>query len=207
FFIKNIDIDVIVSKLEFIDFCTGQFIKSNEIYSSDLIRDYFTGRVSFYVSGPLWNRKFLNKQDELFDPLISNLDDWDFNLRMIYKNPKIIFDNSLVVKYRIHQNSLSSKISKLDFLELKSDYFARQKNLKFIKFESNKDYIFLKQYSKNWCKYLVRDLVSNKKKHQFFFLIKLYKMQFELKEFSEIFRFTFGYISTNVFNKGYKFLK
>ena len=88
-FDKNVDVSV--CKLSYYDFDKGISIKENAIFSKYLIEDYFTGKIAFYISGPLWKRSFLEKQIELFDVSITNLDDWDFNLRMLYQEPCIVY--------------------------------------------------------------------------------------------------------------------
>lgn len=86
-------------------------------------------------------KKFLEKQFELFDEKISNLDDWDFNLRMLYENPVITYIDEPLIKYRMHENSLSNEIEKLNFHEIKSEMLAREKHIKLIK--QNKKQMYL----------------------------------------------------------------
>lgn len=77
----------------------------------------------------MWKREFLLKQKEIFNENISNLDDWDFNLRMLYANPKMVFLDEALILYRVHNTSLSQQIHKMNFEEIKSEVQARKKQV------------------------------------------------------------------------------
>ena len=198
--------DVVVSKLEFIDFETKNRIKINAIQSDDLIYDYFIGKIAFYVSGPLWKRTFLEKQSVLFDEKVSNLDDWDFNLRMIYQKPILVYDDSIVVQYMIHQNSLTSEIEKLNHKELKSELFARDKHLKIIKTNKQTDYLALQIYSKDRSKFILREVLFHKKKHKIFYLKHLLISQYRCNNFVAMPKTIFAFVLFRLFNFGFKYL-
>lgn len=202
----NSTVDVVVSKLQFIDFNTKNSIKINAIHSNTIIYDYFIGKIAFYVSGPLWKKTFLEKQPVLFDELISNLDDWDFNLRMIYQKPTIVYDDSIVVQYMIHQNSLTSEIEKLNHKELKSELFARDKHLKIIKINKQTDYLALQIYSKDRSKFILREVLFHKKKHKMFYLKHLLISQFRCNNFIEMPKTIFAFVLFRFFNFGFKYL-
>ena len=63
--------DVVIAKAEFFDSVTGQKISENQILSDNLLVDYFTGKITYYVSGPMWKKKFLLQQESLFDERIT----------------------------------------------------------------------------------------------------------------------------------------
>jgi len=130
-------VDAIVGKTDCIDFKTETKIRTNTIFSENLIEDYFVGKVTFFVGGVIWKRSFLEKQKELFDLAIGNMDDWDFNLRMLYQNPKIAYLDCVLFYYRLHQNSFSRELIKLNKNEIISEFNARDKHLELIK--SRKD--------------------------------------------------------------------
>jgi glycosyltransferase involved in cell wall biosynthesis len=203
---SNGALDVVVSKLEFTDFETKNRIKVNAIQSDDLIYDYFIGKIAFYVSGPLWKKSFLEKQKVLFDEKISNLDDWDFNLRMLYKSPKIVFDDTLVVQYRIHNDSLTSEILKLNHKELKSELLARDKHLLLTKEFKLTNYSSFLVYSKDRSKFILREVLFHKKKHKMFFLKHVIISQYRCNNFLEIPKTIFAYLLFRLFNVGFKYL-
>src|SRR5690606_2094114 len=97
--------------------------------STNLLTDYFIGSITFLICGPLWKRSFLEEQPYLFDVHIGNIDDWDFNLRMLYQNPRLVYINEVLIYYRMHDNSFSREVRKLNKLEIASDFAARDKHL------------------------------------------------------------------------------
>jgi glycosyltransferase involved in cell wall biosynthesis len=208
FYLENfsVNVDVVISKLEIIDFKTNFKIKETTILSNNLIEDYYVKNIVFYVCGPLWRRTFLLKQRELFDEEISNLDDWDFNLRMLYQKPKINYLNVALIQYRVHDNSLSNEISKLNFKEIESEFFAREKNLKIIKQNKTANLTIIRICNKNRYQHILRDALIAGHAKKYYFFKKLLVKQFQLLDFKGMFKSIFGFTSYIVFKKGYKFL-
>jgi glycosyltransferase involved in cell wall biosynthesis len=200
--------DAVVAKLEKVDFTTGiKLGESKTITTDNVVEDYLMGKISFYVCGPLWNKEFLNRQSYLFDEDISNWDDWDFNLRMLYQAPTIIYLDKVLIKYRFHSDSLSKEIFKLNFEEILSQFKALENHIKLIEQNKLADIIKLKNFSKNNCKHILRaTLVNNNEQKAFFYKILL-KKQKELGDYKGIFKCGFGYILFGLFNKGYFFFK
>lgn len=199
--------DCCVCKIEYHDFERDTILKVNEIFSNNLIDDYLVGNVTFYVSGPLWANSFLFKQKQLFDESISNLDDWDFNLRMLYSFPKISYVNEVLIKYRIHNNSLSQEIGKLNFNEIQSEFRARRKHLLKLIFKKDVNTTVFKKFIISRNKYYLRESLLLKSNHDFSLLINLLFTQIlilDLKGFSKSF---LGYFGLKFFKKGYFFLK
>ena len=60
----NESIDAVVAPLKI---NRNNQIKYNTINSNNVFLDYFTGKITYYVSGPIWRKIFLQKQDYLFD--------------------------------------------------------------------------------------------------------------------------------------------
>ncbi|MFV5694957.1 glycosyltransferase family 2 protein [Flavobacterium sp. LB3P122] len=199
--------DVVVAKLVKIDFKSGNEISENSIFSNNIIEDFFIGKIAFYVCGPLWRKSFLNQQVELFDENIRNLDDWDFNLRMLYQNPNIVYINLPLIQYRFHEHSLTKEISKLNFEELMSKINAFEKHLELIRNNKKANIFVLKTFYKNRCKFILRlALVQNNNKKVYFFK-KLLITQLKLFDFRGIMMTVFGYVFFRLFNKGYVFFK
>jgi glycosyltransferase involved in cell wall biosynthesis len=201
------NIDVVIGKLEKIDFKSGNKLGENSILSDNMIEDYFTGKIAFYVCGPLWKRSFLEKQEELFDETISNLDDWDFNLRMLYQNPIIVYIDEPLIQYRIHENSLSNEINKLNFEEIKSEFQAREKHLKLIVKNKQANPRILQNFIEDRNAFFFREaMVQNHDRKKYFFIKRL-SYQFKSIDFYGFIKTVFGYLIYSFFNKGYKLLK
>ncbi len=208
-FVKSFkdNLDVVVAKIERIDDSTFIKINENKIESNNLIEDYLIGKVVFYVCGPLWKRSFLNKQEELFDEEIMNLDDWDFNLRMLYQNPKIEFINTALIQYRIHSASLAHEISKLNYNEIQSELYAREKHLKLITLNKKANPKIFKAFVRDRCKYFFREALVKNDPKQFYYLKLLLKKQLILNDYLGLLKTLFGFTFFSIFKKGYKFLK
>ena len=199
-------IDCSVCKVAYYDFAKNETLKENSIYSNQLIEDYLVGRVTFYVSGPLWRKSFLNNQNELFDENLSNLDDWDFNLRMLYCEPKIAFIDKPLIKYRIHKDSLSKEIGKLNIKEIKSEIIAREKHLILIRSNNMANFKVLKKSNIEQYRFILREaLVTNHNNKNYFFK-HLFLKQLEAFAIKQAFRTFIGFFIYGVFKKGYKFL-
>jgi len=206
--IKNFDkkTDAVVSRADFFDSDTGLSIYTNKVMSNNVIEDYFVGNITYYVSGPIWCRLFLEKRLKLFDENIRYLDDWDFNLRMIYENANLkILDVSLF-KYRSHPYSLSKQIKHLDIHEIKSEYFARNKHLKILSNRNIKNEK-IRTFILNRYKSIFREGMIEKHKWRFYFFKQLVLVQFKFNDYSGIFRTVLSFSTYMVFNKGYLLIK
>ena len=199
-------IDCSVCKVAYYDFEKNITLKENVICSDRLIEDYLVGKITFYTFSPLWGRSFLEKQEHLFDEGISNLDDWDFNLRMLYQNPTIAFIDKPLIKYRVHKDSLSNEIGKLNLGEIQSEIKAREKHIAILEKNTLVNPRILKLYVKSRYQYFLRETLVKKLKCKWYFLKNLLKYQMQLKDGKGIVKTLFGFVFYCVFNKGYKYL-
>jgi len=199
------EIDVVVSKVMFTKMETGEVYRENTIISNDLTIDYLTGKISFYVCGPIWKRTFLQGK-KLFDTNVSNLDDWDFNLRMIYQNPKIVCLDEALYYYRVHINSLSSEIRKLNAEEIKSEFKTRAKHLAILKTTDNKSYVAFLKFVQNRNQYVLREALVQNNKVKFWLLKNNIKLFLSGFQFWSAFKITVIFIIFVVFKKGYNLL-
>lgn len=76
----------------------------------------------------MWKKSFLDNKS-LFDISLRNLDDWDFNLRMIYEEPRMNFISKPLINYTYSEDSLALEIKKLNLTELNSEIKAREKHI------------------------------------------------------------------------------
>jgi glycosyltransferase involved in cell wall biosynthesis len=208
-YIKVIDThaDVVVAKLEIINFVSAVKIKENRITSDNLVEDYFTGKIAYYVCGPLWKRSFLNEQPCLFDETIRNLDDWDFNLRMLYAKPIVKLIDKPLMQYRYHESSLSQELVKLNCNEILSEFAAREKHLQLISQNKMADLSVLKRFVKNRYKYFFREALMQNHSEKMYFLKELLRSQFFLFDIYGIMKTLTGFLIFSLFGKGYALLK
>ncbi|SNR49307.1 glycosyltransferase [Flavobacterium sp. ov086] len=198
--------DLIVSSLEFIDFNKNKIEKKHFFLSENIIQDYLTGKIKFYTFTPTWKKSFLKNQPYLFDEAITNMDDWDFNLRMLYLEPSIIYIDQPLIQYRIHENSLSQEISKLNFHEIQSEFKAIRKHLSLIEQNQKANPQVLKVHFKNRLKFIFRAALVENNEHKFFYLKQLLILELQLFQFLEIIKTIVGFTFYSLFKKGYKFL-
>ena len=199
--------DVVVAKLEVTDFLTGKKIKENMIVSDNVVEDYFVGKIAYYVCGPLWKRSFLEQQRGLFDETIRNLDDWDFNLRILYRKPIIKYINTPLIQYRYHENSLSQELEKLNFNEIQSEFAAREKHLQILAQNNFANTTVLRKFIKNRYNYFFREAMLQNHTKKYYFLKKLLYTQFYLFDIYGILKTLTGFIFFSIFKKGYILLK
>lgn len=206
YFQQNKDLDIVISKIQIVDSKTKNILKINKIESENLIVDYFTNKVSFYVCGPLWKKSFLeNKQ--LFDINISNLDDWDFNLRMLSKNPNFSFDNQVIANYISHQDSLSKEINKLNISEIASEFNARTTVFELYKNRLlPQEILTIIAFNKQRYRYVLTTSLVLKNDNSKWILYQYLKFLWKNKNYFQIIKTTFVFILIKFFNKGYKYL-
>ena len=204
-FAKNVEMSV--CKLSYFDFERRVPIKENIISSKNLIEDYLIGNVTFYISGPLWKRIFLEKQNQLFDESLTNLDDWDFNLRMLYQKPNITYSNEVLILYRVHGDSLSQEIGKGNFKEVQSEFEARRKHLLFLMFKKNISLEIFKKFIVSRNKYFLREALLAKNNHAFSLFLNLLLTQVLSLDFKGLIRNFLGYFGLKFFKRGYNFFK
>ena len=204
-FVDNVEMNV--CKLSYFDFEKKISMRENIIYSKNLIEDYLIGKVTFYTFTPMWQRIFLEKQNQLFDESLTNLDDWDFNLRMLYQKPNITYNNEVLILYRVHADSLSQEINKLAFTEIQSEFEARRKHLKLLKINKLASSSILQNYIKGRYKFILREAMILKDKKKYYYLKMLVILQLKRFDFRGFFKTIYGFIVFSFFNKGYKLLK
>lgn len=199
--------DVVVCKLKKVDLITGAYLGENTILSETPIPDYLIGNISFYVSGPLWKKSFLRDKNLSFDSEITNLDDWDFNLRALYYSPKIQYINTCLVIYRIHKQSLSHEINKVNMVEVNSEIKARIKHLALLKNKDQSSYNVLLKFTVKRLKLLLIKVLVTKKEYGKKIMKILLSLQLRSYNFVGAVKTIIAYFGYKFFNKGYRLLK
>jgi glycosyltransferase involved in cell wall biosynthesis len=204
---NNHSMDLIVSSLEYVDFNLNKIDKKHNFISSNIIDDYLIGNITYFTFTPSWTRNFLKKQNDLFDESITYLDDWDFNLRMLYQKPAIKFIDEPLIQYRVHEASLSKEINKLNFKEVQSEFRAREKQLKLLMTNKLTNPRILQNYIKDRYKSILRQAFLQNDSNKKYYLKMLFISQLKTFDFVGFFKTIFGVVIFSVFNKGYKLLK
>lgn len=208
-YIANFDTntDGVLAQVERVDYLTGILQDVNTIESDNLIEDYFTYKVCYFVCGILWRKSFLDKQDELFDESISNHDEWDFNLRMIYAEPKIIRIKEVLVTYFQYQDSFKNEIKKGNDFEINSAFEARFKHLDLlIKLNPAEKNRYTGHIADSYIK-TVRNKLIYGQNNWFTYYKSAVHLKFKTNSLTSIIKLTFGVISLKFFGKGYCLFK
>jgi glycosyltransferase involved in cell wall biosynthesis len=199
--------DGVLAQVERVNRETGILQDINTIESDNLIEDYFTYKICYFVCGILWRKPFLDNQNELFDESIGNHDEWDFNLRMIYAQPRIIKIKQALVVYYQHPHSFKNEVKKGNDLEINSAFAARYKHLDLLVKLSPKNKIKYTNHIGDFYAKTVRNKLLMKQsnwpqyyKSAVYFKLKTYS-------FSSIIYLSFGIILFKIFGKGYSFFK
>ena len=177
------NVDCVVAKTKTVKLETNSFVKESRIKSDHVLRDFFLGNVEFYVCGPMWKRTFLEKQKKLFDCNIGRQDDWEFNMRMLIDDPKLVYLEESLNIYRKHTDSFNEEVTKLNIVEIDSHIKARKKIIDLLR-ERN---IFLKiDYVKHMADFNLKVLkiaLFAKQKYTMIFLkrvIRIYLKRFDI---------------------------
>lgn len=201
------DIDAVICKLQHYDFEKNIILNETKISSNNKINDYLIGVVTYFVSGPIWKREFLIKQNAFFDENITNLDDWDFNLRMLYAEPNTILVNEALIKYRVHNNSLSQEIIQLNFEEIKSEFKARLKHLWLLRFKKELDSKQYRKFMTGRNKSFLREALIVNNEAKFYLYKTLMISHFLSFDIVGMIKSTLGFTSYAIIKKGYIFFK
>lgn len=179
---------------------------SNTIASNNLIEDYFTGAVSFYVCGPMWQRSFLEQQPELFDESLRNLDDWDFNLRMWYAQPKAVFLEEPTVRYLQHDHSLKKELAKGNPTEIESAFRARFKHLALLSAQNPANKQIYQRHIAHFYKKTLRNALQLKQPWWNYYR-SMTRLYWQTHDYNELLKVSAGVAAYLVFGKGYRFFE
>ena len=99
--------------------------------TSNLLEDFITRKISWYLPDPMYTKSFLDKHDLGFDEQLLGGQDRDFFQRVLLNNPEMLVINDYLTTYLKHEASISEKIYKQgDFKIIQSRVRAL---IKFIK--------------------------------------------------------------------------
>lgn len=200
--------DFVVARVQQTNLKSGEYLEINKPQSVNLLEDYFAGKITFYVCGPMWKRSFLEQQAQLFDESLSILIDWDFNLRMLYQKPTIVFIDDVLILYRQHEKSLKTNIINLNPQKVEIAFSVRKKHLQFIEENRIGKVKIFRTHFRNLYKQILRfSLVQNNKEMQIIYLQKVLIENTKLFAIRDTFVILFGFFVFKLTGIGYKLLK
>lgn len=200
--------DAVVARVTQTDLKTGQVLQTNTIQSTTLLEDYYVGKVTFYVCGPVWKRVFLEQQNQLFDESLSILIDWDFTMRMLYRHPNLIYLNESLILYRQHVGSLKTNIIQLNPEKLEVAFGVRKRHLTFIKSSNHgKVRVFRAHLRDLFLQILRFALIQNNSSLQKHYYLKVIKEDVKLLDVVHLIKTTLGFLLYRFTGRGYRLLK
>lgn len=198
---NNQNIDAVLSKTIMVNDDKKIIKKENRTTLSDnLIEDFITLKISWYMHDIMWKKAFLEGKMLYNEKLLKWLDR-DFHIRRLIEKPNIYFVDEYLSLYRIHENSNSSNSN---YKVLETRHNAVINILDLLK-EKN---VLSKSIKMFFFKFQVQNLVILYKSPNFFKMyIDLIKktIHFNLKYFIWVGKLIIGYISYKLTGKGLRF--
>ncbi len=120
-FVDNTD-GVISKRLVFTD-DPGKIKSAEErtVLTKNLLGDFLTRKVSWYLQDVMWRRRFLIDK-ELFDERLLAGQDRDFHSRMLLHEPQLAIADHYLTLYRNHEDNITSGIKKEPALRVSHMY-------------------------------------------------------------------------------------
>ncbi|GGD14924.1 glycosyltransferase family 2 protein [Flavobacterium orientale] len=204
----NEECDAVVARVTQTDLATGEPIKLNTIQSGNLLEDYYAGKVTFYVCGPLWKRAFLEKQQQLFDESLSILIDWDFTMRMLYQHPNLIYLEESLVYYRQHAGSLKTNIIQLHPEKLEAAFGIRKKHLTLIQEKKIGNVASFRKHFRDLLLQILRFTLEQKNSAmQIKYFKAVVREDVILCDFLHLGTTVFGFLVFKISGRGYRWLR
>jgi glycosyltransferase involved in cell wall biosynthesis len=105
--------DIVVARLGFFKNKIDEFYTDDRINiesnSNNLPFDFFAGNYWFQTSQPLFKKSFLSSQKKLFNTSLNRNQETELFVRLLIKNPKIVYTNNVLILQRVHENSIGGK--------------------------------------------------------------------------------------------------
>jgi glycosyltransferase involved in cell wall biosynthesis len=197
--------DVAVGKVLITDKSRLDYGWINYLSDESLIPNYLVGKVSFYVSGPMWRREFL-KDKTLFDEDLQVLMDWDFNLRRLYENPRLTLHHEIVVEYCRHGHSVTSKHSELNEKSISAEMAVRKKHLSLVSSNAQQGLGVFRQFVSSQFRVLLANCLANDFTISNELFLLLLREQLKGLLFVDAIRTALGFISYRITGRGCRIL-
>lgn len=201
--IRNTLEDVVISKTILTSMDINEVIKyeTRTRLSANLLNDFITLKISWYISDPVWRKNFL-KDKKLFDEDLLKGQDRDFHIRMLLENPKIKILDKYLYYYRNNPNSISELFSEKVGLSMLKVGLKRSKLLVDYGIEDQTKFFILKQLTKIYSSVFRNNNTLN-------LYIEAYKLLFKFNFQNLIYttKFILAIFTFKILGKGEKLLK
>jgi glycosyltransferase involved in cell wall biosynthesis len=171
----NKDYDFVVSKMGKFDQNSPHTFPDYPIWSERLVDDYLLYKIYFLTPGPLFNRKYLEKQKLLFDENLIKHQEWEFYSRLVLTGGRGFAMNEFHCVRRMHDESIKSLTDNLS-----SQVKNENKFNAILALDKNTNYQFnkklVKLFYKRISKVLAKNLLEFNFKYAFRFASVLIKL-------------------------------
>lgn len=199
----NQDLDAILSKTIMVNDDKEIIKRENRTRISDnLIEDFITLKISWYMHDIMWRKSFLIGKILYNENLLKWLDR-DFHIRRLVEKPNIYFVDEYLSLYRLHENSNSSN-SNYKVLETRHNAVIDILDL------LNEKNILTKRIKMFFLKFQVQNLLILYKSPNFFnmyFILIKKTIHFNFEYFMWLGKLIIGYISYKLTGKGLRFIQ
>jgi glycosyltransferase involved in cell wall biosynthesis len=120
---ENPELDFIVCQsASFNDKIDNITYEWKNIFSNNPFEDHVCGEINFLIHGPMFRRKYLEKQEYLFDESIKYNEEWVLFSRLLQFNPRFLPIPEILVYYRNNpsgstQRNFESETKALDLID------------------------------------------------------------------------------------------
>lgn len=197
------DIDGVLSKTIMVN-NEKEVIKKEHrtIITDNLLEDFISLKVSWYMHDILWRKDFL-RDKILYNENLLKMLDRDFHIRRLIEEPKLFLVDDYLALYRIHENSNSSNSS---CIVAESRHNAILQIINALEKEKKlsvtiKNYLF---------KHQVQNLIvlyKHPRCIQLYFNLINKTFNFSMLYWKWLLKFSIGYISFKLTNRGLRFIQ
>lgn len=200
---KNPNVDAVLAKTIMVNDHQEKLENENRTKLSDnLIEDFITLKVSWYIHDIMWKKAFL-KGKTLYNEKLLKWQDRDFHIRRLIEKPNIHLLDKYLSLYRVHMNSTSLN-SNFKVLETRHNAVIEILDL------LNEKNILSKRIKMFFLKFQVQNLLILYKSPNFFsmyFILIKKTIHFNFEYFMWLGKLIIGYISYKLTGKGLRIIQ
>jgi len=174
-------------------------LRTKHIASENAFEDFVADRIKWLTQAPLFKKDFLLRTKLKFNEELHRAQEWDFFVRLLAIEDEYLTDDSALVFFRKHANSISS--GKVTCAKIESSIMAAQKALEF---QSRLSAATIAKLKRNLINFYI-DLLENR----FFSAAMVRGRELKNMDFSWWYkiRIDMTLVAYFLFNRGYRLLK